>query len=230
MAVSLNTVGTYQVAFNWPWKKIDPEKKAGEILSTEKDNINSISIANKIKRAAQSKNDQAAIINAIEKNLLGQGYGEADVKKLSGDIRKQLGILNQGTTIARQAKVQSKKINSGALSAEIVSVRKTGGIGNDNVSPEVIVTMRISGLPDGASSLSGFVRTNQDWPFGSAQTGGRTSGDFTFKGWIYPSNIGIDNRFFIKIYGDGGKELGRIPSNNLETIRFIPSTYGITLD
>lgn len=121
---------------------------------------------------------------------------------------------------------QSTSITTGLPTANIIRAIKTGLKGSDG-SPQVKVTVKITNLPIGAISLNGFLTTDKDWPFGVAQTEGKSSGDFDFIGYIYSGNINIDNHFSIRIYADQRKELGRIPSSEDEHIPFVPSDFGI---
>jgi len=212
--------------------KVDTQKVAEEIYkalaAVESDH--STVIADKIKKATQNVNQRIEIINKLIGLLENdESYGADSIKEVVADVKKQLGIPEEGkapAAVTPTPKVEVESVSSGEMTAEITKAVKTGAYGNDG-SPAVKITVKIANLPKETKSLGAFVTTNQDWPFGAAQTGGKTSGDFTFTGYCYYGNLGVDNKLSIKIYGEKGKELGRIPADNYEWIKFVPITLGI---
>ena len=104
---------------------------------------------------------------------------------------------------------EASKPTGKAFSSSLVGVKPTGNVGADR-SPEVAITVRIKNLPVNASTLQGVIRTNQDWPADQAQTGGKTSGDFTFRAYVNSANQ--KSPFYIKVLDDQGAVIGRAPA------------------
>jgi endo-1,3-1,4-beta-glycanase ExoK len=96
-----------------------------------------------------------------------------------------------------------------AASASLVSVKPTGKADADR-SPEVAITVRIKKLPANARTLQSFIRTNRDWPADQVSTGGKPSGDFTFRAYVNSANP--KSPFYINVLDDNDKVIGRIPS------------------
>lgn len=181
------------------------------VLRSTSDSSASIKAADYIKSKTKNIDKQIKVLEGLRARLLASGeYEEASVDRVIADIRQRLALPGAGPTAA------VGQTSHAALTYKLVSVKKTGSFGGDG-SPQVVIRIHIENLPTGADTLTGFIRTNQDWPAGMARTQGRTSGDFEFLAYLYPGNA--QSPFYIKISDKNGKQLGRVPDSEYEFIQ-----------
>jgi hypothetical protein len=191
----------------------DIAKGAVNILETDTSDSASEKAANYIKGKTQSPDKQAKVLEEIRKALVAKGeYEQNSIDTTIADIR---GKLNPSGA-SKPAKVTAASSSKGETTAKVVSVSKTGAFGGDG-SPQVSIAVQIDNLPAGAHTLSGFIRTNQDWPAGVAMTNGKTSGTFKFQAYLSPGNQ--NSPFYIKVADKNGNEIGRIPEGEYETLK-----------
>jgi hypothetical protein len=207
-----------QVAFACTPIKKDPtveemKAKVVKILGNGKPG-DAAKAADYIRANTSNADKQIKVLDAVRQELLAGGEFEDDsIAKTIGEIRKLLGL----PPVVEAEAVESIE-TSGEIKSELVSVVKSGAFGGDG-SPQVIITVKIENLPKGAHTLSGFIRTNQDWPAGGAMTEGKTSGTFKFTAYLYPSNF--KSPFYIKIADKEGNQIGRIPGGEEDFIEIL---------
>jgi len=186
------------------------------ILDTVTNDTASTQAAKYIKGKTQNPDKQEQVLETIKTALEAKtgrdAYEPDSITAVITDIRTKLGL----SATPKPARVVSAAPVKGEISAEVGKVTRTGGFGGDG-SPEVKIAVKIEGLPAGAHTLSGMLRTNQDWPAGVAMVNGKTSGTFYFQAYLHPGNQ--KSPFYIMIADKNGKDIGRIPEGADETLK-----------
>lgn len=204
-------------------KEVDAEKVAKEIatkLDTVEKNHSTV-VTNMIKKATTNQPKQIEILDKLAVLLRQKDYEEDSISAVITDVKTRLKIVDSKksapVSVLPEQKIEVKPAPTQKPAATILCGNKTGAMGND--SPEFMIEVKVDNLPKGTTTLSGHVTTNQEWGFGAAPTGGKTSGTFDFTGYVHPNNFYINNRFSIKTHGGEGI---RIPANENRFIEFIP--------
>ncbi|MBN3033418.1 MAG: hypothetical protein JW873_04920 [Candidatus Saganbacteria bacterium] len=190
---------------------------AGEVVKIlENDGTDNASVkaADYLKGQTTSAEKQGKVLEEVRKALIATGeYDNNSINTVIGDIRNRL----RSASAPKAEEVRpAAAAASGELKGEIVSITKTGSFGGDG-SPQVNIKVKIENLPAGAHTLSGFLRTNKDWPAGGCTTGGKSSGTFTFQAYLHPGNQ--SSPFYIEVADKYGKKLGRIPEGDYDTLK-----------
>lgn len=166
--MTINSIGSYKVAYSFIREKIDADKSAKVILAAQGKNIESTSIANKIKQVTKSKKIQIAIANAIERNLLDEGNSSMNVKKLMDDIRKRIEVKEQTRTVESQKVTQASSNEAYKLAGRVdatskvkpVSIAEQLGIKRIEIPKGVFIFQRHEGVNNNGYRIAETPFTN----------------------------------------------------------------------